>query len=198
MRLKVVEEITGDDCAEAVRDNTQWGTGARLLRQTAQRVREYRVHFIIGIALSLNWLIGDGVGCEIHHELAQPPPPQPSSLAKTTPEVILLVLQNRRPIDRLEEETRGLGGIRSELLRHTSAQLPDDCRSKILSLPSDPVYDRNSDALGHNGVSCRLEWFCRGRDYARAHSLLSGSYTWCVSFARIGEAASILHHRSAS
>jgi hypothetical protein len=52
-------------------------------------------------------------------------------------------------------------GFRCELLRHTSAQLVNECRSKILSLPSDPVYGRNSDALGHNRVSCGLESFCR-------------------------------------
>ena len=119
------------------------------------------MHFVVGIALPGNRLIGNGISGEIHHELAEGGPPQSSSLAETTPEVILLVLQNWSPIDRLEEEAWGLFGIRPELMRHTPAQLLNDCRGKILLLPADPMHDRNSDALGHNGVSCLLECFCR-------------------------------------
>src|SRR2546430_10358325 len=79
---------------------------ASLLRQTPQGIREHSMYPVIGIASACDGLIGNGVSSEIHHELAQPGPAQPSPFAEAAPEFVLFVLQDRSPIDWLVEEAR--------------------------------------------------------------------------------------------
>src|SRR5436853_826441 len=124
-----------------------------LLRETPQGVREHSMYSVISIAPAFDGLIGDGVSSEIHHELAQPGPAQPSPFAEAAPELVLFVLQDRSPIDWLEEEARGFLTVLSELLRHTVTQLLNYGRGKVFFLPPDPMDDGNSDALGHNCTS---------------------------------------------
>src|SRR5690349_19475071 len=129
------------------------GTRASLLRQTPQRIREHGMYSVISIAPAFDGLIGDGVSSEIHHELAQPGPSQTSPFAEAAPELILLVLQDRSPIDWLEEEAGRSLRVLSELLPYTHAQLLNYCRSKVFFLPANPMDDGNCDALGHNCTS---------------------------------------------
>src|SRR5437660_5926393 len=126
---------------------------ASLLRQTPQGIREHSMYPVIGIASACDGLIGNGVSSEIHHELAQPGPSQPSPFAEAAPELVLFVLQDRGPIDWLEEEARRFLRILSELLPHTRAQLLNYCRGKVFFLPANPMDDGNCDALGHKGTS---------------------------------------------
>src|SRR5439155_10185731 len=63
-------------------------------------------------------LIGNGVSSEIHHELAQPGPAQPSPFAEAAPEFVLFVLQDG---SRLRKGGRlGWTGLRERSEEHTS------------------------------------------------------------------------------
>ncbi|PYT40436.1 MAG: hypothetical protein DMG45_16920 [Acidobacteria bacterium] len=123
---------------------------ASLLRQTPQGIREHSMYPVIGIASACDGLIGNGVSSEIHHELAQPGPAQPSPFAEAAPEFVLFVLQDRSPIDWLVEEARSFLRVVPELLHHTVAQLLNYCRCEVFFLPPNPMDDGNCDALGHN------------------------------------------------
>src|SRR5690242_1208201 len=106
------------------------------------------MHSVISIAPACDGLIGDSVSSEVHHELAQPGPAQTSPFVQAAPELILFVLQDRSPIDWLEEEARRFLRVLSELLPHTRAQLLNYCRSKVFFLPTNPMNDGNCDTLG--------------------------------------------------
>src|SRR5438094_8501964 len=121
-----------------------------LLRETPQGIRKHSMYSVISIAPAFDGLIGDGVSSEIHHELAQPGPTQASPFAEAAPELILFVLQDRSPIDWLEEKARRFLSVLSELLPHTRAQLLNYCRCEVFFLPANPMDDGNCDALGHN------------------------------------------------
>ena len=57
------------------------------------------------------------------------------------------------PKDWLEEEARRFLRVLSELLRHTLAQLLNDCRCKVFFLSPNSMDDGHCDALGHKGTS---------------------------------------------
>src|SRR5207249_11932408 len=121
-----------------------------LLRQTPQGIREHSMYPVISIAPAFDGLIGDGVGSEILHELAQPGPAQTSPFAEAAPELILFVLQHRSPIDWLEEEARRFLRVLSELLPQTHAQLWKYCWMKVFFLPTNLIDDSYWLGVGYN------------------------------------------------
>src|SRR2546430_6492349 len=134
---------------------------ASLLRQTPQGIREHSMYPVIGIASACDGLIGNGVSSEIHHELAQPGPAQPSPFAEAAPEFVLFVLQDRSPIDWLVEEARSFLRVVPELLHHTVAQLLNYCRCEVFFLPPNPMDDgrseeHTSELQSQSNLVCRL------------------------------------------